>query len=111
MQDDRTPPQRKYALTKIAPGDWLLPGNDGKTVYRLATYEDGPSHGIEGMDRDRTFWGVWVWADPTSRGYVDVQDWDRWEMVESWCETRRDAINAALQRSAPLTNTSAQERT
>lgn len=71
MQAESTP-QRKYALTRIGPGDYLLPSNDGQTIWRIAKYEDGPSHGVEGMDRDRDFWGVWKWNE---RGHPhEVED-------------------------------------
>lgn len=87
-------PDRKYALMKIARGDYLLPSNDARTIYRLRTYEDGPSHGIEHWPRDLTFWGVSKWI---GRGEaVDPDIWDAWEMVESQCRTRGEAIQAAL---------------
>ena len=34
---------RKYALTKIDPGDYLLPSNDATVLYRIRKYTDGPS--------------------------------------------------------------------
>jgi hypothetical protein len=88
--------ERKYALTKVAPGDYLLPSNDGCTIWRIARYEDGPSKGLD-IPRDREFWGVWRWAGAECFvGYVDTGDWSRWNMVESGCDTRAEAIREAL---------------
>jgi hypothetical protein len=98
MQAQDTP-RRKYALSKVKPGDYLLPSNDGQTVYRIAKYEDGPSHGLVAFDKDREFWGVWRWQDDVPLGpgsYVDVEDWNRWEFCEGLHDKRADAIHAAL---------------
>jgi hypothetical protein len=94
---EQTLPQRKYALTKIAPGDYLFPSNDAKTVWRIARYEDGPSHGVDSMDRDRTFWGLWKWDSPLAVGSaVDTLSWERWGMEGSGFDTRQEAIDEAL---------------
>jgi hypothetical protein len=86
--------QRKYALTRFSAGDYVFPSNDRQTVWRIMVYEDGPSHGLEGMSRDRRFWGVWKWSgDPQ---FIDLSAIDRWEMMDGSYETRREAIHAAL---------------
>lgn len=87
--------ERKYALTKIAAGDYLLPSNDGQTIWRIRTYTDGPSFGIEDWISDRDLWAIWRWVGARTP-YVDVDDWERWETVEEGHETRREAINRAL---------------
>jgi hypothetical protein len=87
---------RKYALTKIAVGDYLLPSNSGKTIWRIRRYEDGPSHGLEDWPRDRKVWGIWRWDKPTGVGSLDTGDWSRWEFYEGLLDTRADAIEAAL---------------
>lgn len=89
--------ERKYALTRIAAGDYLLPSNDGETIWRIATYIDGPSMGITDWPRDRTLWGTWQYTGRNQ--YVDVSDWNRWRMVASTFATRRDAVDAALEGS------------
>jgi hypothetical protein len=90
--------ERKYTLTKVAAGDYLLPANDAKTVWRIMVYEDGPSHGVESMAADRMFWGIWKWrGDPHC---IDIAAMDRWEMVDSTYETRQQAIDAALKMGA-----------
>ena len=89
-------PERKYVLTRVKRGDYLLPSNDGQTIWRIATYTDGPSNGLD-IPKDREFWGIWKW---TGHGLaVDVEDWDQWEMHGSTCETRREAIDGALMMS------------
>ena len=98
MQAQDTP-RRKYALSKVKPGDYVFPSNDGQTVLRVAKYEDGPSHGLVDFDNDREFWGVWRWAEPftgAKGGYIDVEDWNRWEFCEGMLTTRAEAIDAAL---------------
>jgi hypothetical protein len=88
--------ERKYALTKVATGDYLLPSNDATTVWRIASYVDGPSNGLE-IPRDRTFWGLWQWPEPIGPGCcVDTGSWDRWDMWDGLYDTRAQAIAAAL---------------
>lgn len=90
--------ERKYALMKLAPGDWLLPSNDHKTLWRIATYTDGPSTGMDHMPRDKEFWGVWKWVGRAEfpRDEIDLEFGDSWAMKSDWHETRREAVDAAL---------------
>lgn len=94
--------ERKYVLTKLASGDYLLPGNDDVTLWRLHTYEDGPSHGIEEWPRDRTLWALRKWdrpINPDNHADLDAinpDDWDRWLPVEDGFLTRSEAIERAL---------------
>jgi hypothetical protein len=85
--------ERKYQLIKVKAGDWLLPANDDKTVWRLRQYEDGPSHGLD-WPADKTFWMGHRWEG--SADEIDIDDWDRWEYEFEWCETREEAIQQAL---------------
>lgn len=88
--------ERKYVLTKIAAGDYALPSNDGKTIWRIARYEDGPSHGLD-WPRDRVIWGVWKYLGhdiPTL--YGEICDWENWSYWGGHYETRNDAIKAAI---------------
>lgn len=92
------PAERKYVLTRVAKGDYVFPSNDAATIWRVHTYEDGPSHGLD-WPRDRTLWALrrwWITVDATSRSYVEVDDWDRWVIVQDGFERRADAIEAAL---------------
>jgi hypothetical protein len=95
MQAESTP-QRKYALTKIAAGDYLLPSNDAQMVWRIAKYEDGPTHGLDALPRDRDFWGVWRWRGQRGQSVLDPDDWNQWAMEAASCDTRAEAIRLAL---------------
>lgn len=88
--------KRKYALTKVKAQDYLLPSNDAKTIWRLTTYMEGPSSGVEHMERDETFWGVWKWTGREGLDGFSPDDWAHWEFHEGWHATRAEAINAAL---------------
>lgn len=91
--------ERKYALTRVVAGDYLLPSNDAQTIWRIHRYIEGPSTGIDHLSRDRMVWGVWKWigANTTEGTCVDTTDWDRWEAWDlSMYATRSEAIAAAL---------------
>lgn len=85
--------ERKYVMTRLGRGDYLLPSNDGRRLFRVAVYEDGPSHGLAEWRADRTVWGVWVWQGGET---VDVS-WDLdWSMISGGFKTRREATDWAL---------------
>lgn len=89
--------ERKYALAKVAAGDYLLPSNDAATVWRIAKYTEGPSSGIVGWSRDKEVWGLWKWHRPMSPGNaVDTADWSGWEFWDGPLFSRQEAIDSAL---------------
>lgn len=91
--------ERKYTLRKVKAGDYLMIGNDDKTLWRISTYEDGPSNGVESMERDRKFWGVWKWESPITLGEsaIEIENWDRWDAWDlSHYGSREEAIQATL---------------
>ena len=105
MSDQRT--QRKYALTRIKAGDYLLPGNDGRTLWRIYSYEEDGSGEwcVNGkwVKITGTYWGVMKY-DPY--GVVDFSnlpddflEWDRWSSWGSLLATRQAAINEVLRAS------------
>jgi hypothetical protein len=101
MQSDSTKArvERKYALTRIKAGDYILPSNDGKTLWRICKYRDGPSMGLdpEVFPRDFERWQLRRWHRPVHSGsLVDIEDWDRWEHWDESYDTRQEAIDAAL---------------
>lgn len=99
MDSDAATVERKYVLTKIAAGDWLLPSNDAQRIYRLRKYTDGPSFGLdpEISPRDFEVWRVSKWDQPIAMaGEISVDDEDRWEHVFDGARTRAEAIQAAL---------------
>lgn len=57
--------ERKYAMTRIATGDYLLPSNDARTIWRIERYTDGPSLGL---DWPRVWRGVALDGRPRLRG-------------------------------------------
>lgn len=76
--------QRKWVLTKLGAGDYMLPSNSGQTIYRITRSEE------EG-------WDLFQWADPVGMdGYVAVEDWSRWVCVAQQNDTRQEAIDEAL---------------
>lgn len=96
--------ERKYALTKIKRGDYLLPSNDAKTVWRLATYRDSTLSAVGttgGRLNERDWWGVWKWTGPLDA--VDIGDaaWDngQWQSWDTLLETQAQAIESALGQS------------
>lgn len=80
--------ERKYALTKVAAGDYLLPSNDAQAIYRIRRYTDGP--GCE-------LWSVARWTGEVSPGnFVDTApDSEQWETMTTSFSTRREAIEHA----------------
>lgn len=96
--------ERKFALTRLAAGDYLLPGNDGLTLWRIARYEDGPSHGLQDWPRDIEFWGAWRWdynLGPNTIDRLDTDTWDQWSLAHTFHDTRASAIRAALDDTEP----------
>ena len=90
---------RKYALTKITAGDYLLPSNDAATIWRIQRYEDGPTYGLDRdiFPRDEEFWAVYKWTGrglPATRD--DLEDWNLWEQHANGLDTRREAIDEAM---------------
>ena len=92
--------ERRFALRKLRAGDWLLPSNDGKTLYRLIAVTEGPSSGIDAWRRDRTVWEVWRWPRPLPVRDVRTDSMDGWQEVEIMLRTRREAIARALRGGA-----------
>jgi hypothetical protein len=92
---------RKYAMSKgTGPGDWLLLSNDGKTLWRIRKYEDGPSLGLEDWPNDKEVWGIWKWLGKIEPGaHIDLKDGGQWDFWEGTIETRALAVEGALRIS------------
>ena len=78
---------RKYRMIRLSTGDYLFPGNDGETIFRVAKCAGG--------------WACWRWPKPMvsllpAYEYDDFEDWDRWYMIEDQFKKRQEAIDAAL---------------
>jgi hypothetical protein len=85
--------ERKYALTRIKAGDYLLLSNDGKKLWRIRKIIEGPSSGLD-WPADREVWGLWEWTGDLDK--IDIEDWNLWNFYEGMHETRRAAIDSAL---------------
>lgn len=101
MTADQTT-ERKYVLTRIGPGDYLLPSNDKLVLWRISKYTDGPASGIEDWPRDREVWGLRRWNTPIVPGKtaIEVDNWDRWEFWAGPFDRRKDAIAEAIKPPA-----------
>lgn len=91
--------ERKYAFTRLAQGDYLFPSNDGRTLWRVRRYVEGPSAGLD-WPRDKMVWGVWKWLeriDLKGSSYIDPDDDSRWEFTEGFHDTRKESIARALE--------------
>lgn len=95
--------ERKYALTRIKAGDYLLPSNDGATLFRLATYEEDGSGEFSSDGKTwrvlrGTFWAVYRRPMPAlDQATADLLEWsDAWEWIAGPLDTRQQAIGEAL---------------
>lgn len=96
-----TPNERKYALTRISAGDYILPSNDAQTLWRIHSYtEDGSASFIRDDGTEQTlrgtYWATAKFRKPVSLVWDDFLDWEHWETWETTLRTRADAIRAAL---------------
>lgn len=106
---------RVYAMVRVRAGVYLLPSNDGRTLYRLSSYvEDGSAKVDDGRGGWKpitgTFWEVARNRVPLPEiephmiggAFDDGEDWlwnrDLWLEVESGLDRRADAIDEALRR-------------
>jgi hypothetical protein len=88
--------ERKYALTKLDKGDYLMPSNDGKTIWRVCL-GDEPVDDV-GMVFE-TRWQVFKWVGYRARPETveDLEDWGNWNCwIATGCRTRSEAIQEAL---------------
>lgn len=91
--------ERRYALVKLAAGDYLFPSNDGRLLWRVMRYHEGPETGI-----DEPGAAGWYWQAARYRGTLEEAERegeallfsDRWVYVATWLRTRQEAIDAAV---------------
>lgn len=100
--------ERRYALTQVDAGDYLMPANDLQVLWRISTYdEDGSAYWIDPQGRERhivgTFWRLRYcpFQVDAFRHYSLGQLLElRWVDGDGGFKTRREAITAALRSDA-----------
>lgn len=95
--------ERKYAMTRVSGGSYLLPSNDGQTLWHIYSFMDGRSYGLN--EPDRRWWacarfiGTYdqavraVEQNVENYGYIHR---DTFRETDSYLPTRAEAIRRAL---------------
>jgi hypothetical protein len=107
--------QRRYALMRVEKGDYLLPSNDAKTLWRISSYFENGSLSVRTDEGEKvikgTFWQCerYVGLAATEMDWTeqqlpdDVLDPDQrdryWRTWEWLLPTRAAAIDSALRAS------------
>lgn len=84
-------PRRHFQLTKVRPGEWLLPSNDAAVIWRLVNGEGG--------------WQLYRRPMFANDDELYAEDWaslDGWEMVGPLHRTRNAAIDHAMDVDASV---------
>jgi hypothetical protein len=96
--------ERKYQMTKIDAGDYVLLSNSQKSLWRFQRYEDGPSHGLQDWKADRQVWSCARYChqgrslpNGSDDMYDVLNDRERWVTVADTLTTRQQAIDCALE--------------
>ena len=87
--------ERKYALTRVASGDYLLPSNDGKTLWRIKRYFDEEADAELSL-KPGWYWAAWRFLGSLDADTLDVDDWEQWDMWSWRITTRKECIDDAL---------------
>lgn len=91
--------ERIFPLLTISAGDYLLIGNDARTLWRIRRYdaefvaEDESTRYVPG-------WGAWRWtrrvADRHTFDSLDLDDPDQWEFWDGPFRRRAEALADVL---------------
>lgn len=98
--------ERTWKMTRIGPGDYLLPSNDQTILWRITRYhEDGSASvsgdGVTWRKVVGTRWSLAKFEHAVQRDFTDeILDWGHWQHWESMLMTRGEAIEAALSYEA-----------
>jgi len=105
-----TVPSRVYAMTRLGDGDYLLPSNDARTLWRLYRYrEDGSVTFDNGRKLVGTFWAAAYYPGTLRQAHEgivrDLSDYghatyERWITHDSLLPSRQAAIEAAMKAGA-----------
>jgi hypothetical protein len=85
--------ERTYALMRLKAGDYLLPANDGATIWRISQYDEDGSAGVVGRR-----WMTSRYTGPSATWVTreNIDDANRWECWTYLHRTRSEAIDSAL---------------
>lgn len=98
-------PDRKWRMTRLGSGDWLLPSNDRQTLWRLMLVpeRDGSLTRGDGSVVNGDYWSVFRcrWSLPqieAGDSEVDLT-WDEaWDEHACMMSSRQEAIDWCLSR-------------
>lgn len=90
--------ERKFQMVRLSAGDWLLPDNDERTLWRIQRYDDGADYGLDVAFASRSFWRLMRCRYEIGED-IDITEDAAWVEVHSWLPTRQAAIDSALQVS------------
>lgn len=96
--------ERKYQMTRMGAGDYLLPSNDGQTLWRIYRYEEYGSLSYAKPGGGYTEVRGWFWAcarRPMPKEWLsfeELRDWSdiEWEFYSGPLSSRREAIEETL---------------
>lgn len=98
---------RKYAMTRIEAGDYLLLSNDASALWRICSYhEDGSAGNFDGNGKFvplvGMFWSVWKYGPggPSKFDPEHIEGFSEWLHWAGPFDTRREASEYAAGWSA-----------
>jgi hypothetical protein len=94
-------PERRFQMTRLRAGDYLLPDNDGRTLWRIARYEerDGSLTRGDGTVVNGDFWALWRcrWClDELDPETFEFETFHNYVEVQCLLPSRQAAIDAAM---------------
>jgi hypothetical protein len=99
--------ERRWAMSRITAGDYLLRGNDDVSWWRVKRGMEVETDDDGGRWHRVQVWEVWRWhepfaPDPTAYDMPDmIFDREHWSCVASWLLTRAEAIREVVRLSTP----------
>lgn len=107
----RDPVERRYAMIHVKAGDYILPSNDAKQLWRIYRYDEDGSAEYGNYENgvwvgrkiigtfwataryDRPFHNAGEWTDP------DFLEWNNWLTWETSLPSRKAAVESALREA------------
>lgn len=102
-------PDRRHAMIRLGAGDWLLPSNDRKMLWRFVQHRDGTAYGLVDVPfEDKVFWrALYMSMEQAEAMYRSDQFADQWSSVwheaDWYLPSRKAAIEVAMRRDAERT--------